>query len=198
MGRRPDRSVASGGSESRRFTSGGGGYGRVLRCDSRCWRPRRQLPPARIRFSNWCCGTGSGCGSAVSWMRRPRAWSWRRCADNSPAGQRVRVSVLQPVRYAPEFRWAARAGARSLAVGPVRRTPLPVRQQAKGPSEAFVLGSGRLCDLGKTARRGQLRDPSGELGWTRFEITVEELGALLSGIDLSSAVRRKRYRRAIA
>ena len=32
----------------------------------------------------------------------------------------------------------------------------------------------------------------------RFEITVEELGALLSGIDLSSAVRRKRYRRAIA
>jgi hypothetical protein len=35
-------------------------------------------------------------------------------------------------------------------------------------------------------------------GSTRFEITVEELGALLSGIDLSSAVRRKRYRRAIA
>jgi hypothetical protein len=40
--------------------------------------------------------------------------------------------------------------------------------------------------------------PSGEPGSTRFEITVEELGALLSGIDLSSATRRKRYRRAAA
>ncbi len=31
-----------------------------------------------------------------------------------------------------------------------------------------------------------------------FEISVEELGALLSGIDLGSATRRKRYRRAVA
>jgi transposase len=30
----------------------------------------------------------------------------------------------------------------------------------------------------------------------RREITAEELGALLSGIDLSTATRRKRYRRA--
>ena len=29
----------------------------------------------------------------------------------------------------------------------------------------------------------------------RREITVQELGALLSGIDLQQAVRRKRYRR---
>ena len=33
-------------------------------------------------------------------------------------------------------------------------------------------------------------------GEARFEITVEELGALLSGIDLSSATRRKRDQRA--
>jgi transposase len=32
----------------------------------------------------------------------------------------------------------------------------------------------------------------------RREITVEELGALLSGIDLEQATRRKRYRRASA
>ena len=32
----------------------------------------------------------------------------------------------------------------------------------------------------------------------RFEISVEELGALLSGIDLGTATRRKRYRRAVA
>jgi transposase len=39
--------------------------------------------------------------------------------------------------------------------------------------------------------------PSGEPGEARFEINVEELGALLSGIDLSSATRRKRYQRAV-
>jgi len=34
-----------------------------------------------------------------------------------------------------------------------------------------------------------------EPGSRRFEISVEELGALLSGINLSNATRRKRYRR---
>jgi hypothetical protein len=38
--------------------------------------------------------------------------------------------------------------------------------------------------------------PTGEPSATRFEITVEELGALLSGIDLSTATRGKRYQRA--
>jgi hypothetical protein len=42
---------------------------------------------------------------------------------------------------------------------------------------------------------GAFAIPSGEVGSTRFEITVEELGALLSGIDLQQANRRKRYRR---
>ena len=32
-------------------------------------------------------------------------------------------------------------------------------------------------------------------GERRREITAQELGALLSGIDLSTATRRKRYRR---
>ncbi len=50
----------------------------------------------------------------------------------------------------------------------------------------------------KRLEAGSYAIPSGEPGSTRFELTVEELGALLSGIDLSSAVRRKRYRRAIA
>ena len=35
-----------------------------------------------------------------------------------------------------------------------------------------------------------------KVGERRREITTEELGALLSGIDLSTATRRKRYRRA--
>jgi transposase len=48
----------------------------------------------------------------------------------------------------------------------------------------------------KRLEAGSYVIPSGELGSHRFEITVEELGALLSGIDLSTATRPKRYRRA--
>ena len=47
----------------------------------------------------------------------------------------------------------------------------------------------------KRLEGGAFAIPSGEPCATRFEITVEELGALLSGIDLSTATRRKRYRR---
>jgi len=40
--------------------------------------------------------------------------------------------------------------------------------------------------------------PSAEPGSRRTEITIEEFGALLSGIDLSTATRRKRYGRPAA
>jgi transposase len=49
----------------------------------------------------------------------------------------------------------------------------------------------------KRVEAGTFAIPSGEPGSRRFEITVEELGALLSGIDLDQANRRKRYRRKI-
>jgi len=45
---------------------------------------------------------------------------------------------------------------------------------------------------------GRYAIPAGEPGARRMEITPEELAALLSGIDLSAATRRKRYRRAPA
>jgi hypothetical protein len=40
--------------------------------------------------------------------------------------------------------------------------------------------------------------PFQDQGGRRREITAQELGALLSGIDLNQAKRRKRYRRNIA
>jgi transposase len=48
----------------------------------------------------------------------------------------------------------------------------------------------------KRLEEGSYVIPCGEAAQARCEITIEELGALLSGIDLSSATRRKRYRRA--
>jgi len=50
----------------------------------------------------------------------------------------------------------------------------------------------------KRLEEGAFAIPSGGAGSTRFEITVEDLGALLSGIDLQQATRRRRYRRKIA
>lgn len=50
----------------------------------------------------------------------------------------------------------------------------------------------------KRLEEGTFAIPSGEADAARLEITAEELGALLSGIDLEQAQRRKRYRRAAA
>lgn len=47
----------------------------------------------------------------------------------------------------------------------------------------------------KRLEEGTYAMPFGESEQVRREITAQELGALLSGIDLSQAKRRKRYRR---
>lgn len=50
----------------------------------------------------------------------------------------------------------------------------------------------------KRLEEGTFAIPSGDASQARLEITAEELGALLSGIDLEQAKRRKRYRRVAA
>ena len=50
----------------------------------------------------------------------------------------------------------------------------------------------------KRLEEGTYAMPFGESADKRREITAAELGALLSGIDLSQAKRRKRYQRCIA
>jgi IS66 Orf2 like protein len=47
----------------------------------------------------------------------------------------------------------------------------------------------------KRLEEGTYAMPFSEVEEPRREITAQELGALLSGIDLSVAKRRKRYRR---
>ena len=49
----------------------------------------------------------------------------------------------------------------------------------------------------KRLEEGTYALPSGEAEERRREITAQELGALLSGIDLTQARRRKRYRRSV-
>jgi transposase len=50
----------------------------------------------------------------------------------------------------------------------------------------------------KRLEEGTYAMPFGEEDEARREITAQELGALLSGIDLSTAKRQKRYRRGSA
>ena len=50
----------------------------------------------------------------------------------------------------------------------------------------------------KRLEEGTYAMPFGDTAEKRREISAAELGAILSGIDLSDAKRRKRYRRSIA
>ncbi len=50
----------------------------------------------------------------------------------------------------------------------------------------------------KRLEEGTYAMPFEDDGERRREITAQELGALLSGIDLSQASRRRRYRRSVA
>ena len=52
-----------------------------------------------------------------------------------------------------------------------------------------------LAIWAKRLEQGTYAMPFTELGEMRLELTAQELGALLSGIDLSQAERRKRYAR---
>jgi transposase len=47
----------------------------------------------------------------------------------------------------------------------------------------------------KRLEEGSFAIPAAETGARRIEMTSEELAALLSGIDLTAATRRRRYRR---
>ena len=47
----------------------------------------------------------------------------------------------------------------------------------------------------KRLEQGSYVIPSGEPGAHRYDLSTDDLAALLSGIDLSTTTRRKRYRR---
>lgn len=55
-----------------------------------------------------------------------------------------------------------------------------------------------LAVWSKRLEEGTYAMPFSDSGEVRREITAQELGALLSGIDLSQARRRKRYRRELS
>jgi len=127
----------------------------------------------------------------------PCARCWTRCAHDPPAGQRAGVSVPDAVRHAQELRQPARVGARAPAIGCFRRTLVCVRQPAEGSVKILYWDRDGFAVWSKRLEGGTYAVPFGEGEERRREITAQELGALLSGIDLKHATRRRRYQRSV-
>jgi hypothetical protein len=68
----------------------------------------------------------------------------------------------------------------------------------RGNNEILYWDRDGFAVWAKRLEEGTYAMPFGEEDEAGREITAQELGALLSGIDLSTAKRRKRYRRGSA
>lgn len=148
---------------------GANGFGNRVWCDSRFWRERADTAIHDGARS----GTGADDRRTVANRLRcgcryaPGGSGSFACMIHLPATVRVYL-CLSLCDMRPSFDGLHRAGERSSGTGCVRRTSL-VHQQKKRPSEDFVLGPGRICDLGETFGGGQLVIPSAEPGSRRFE-----------------------------
>jgi RNA-directed DNA polymerase len=112
-------------------------------------------------------------GRSVEWLGRMK----KNCPGYLPTGVFSRSGLDDKSRVNREIyaRFCEGLGV---------RFPGPTRHR-----DGFAVWSKRL-------EEGTYAIPSAEPHSRRIEMTPEELGALLSGIDLSTATRRKRYRRA--
>ena len=117
---------------------------------------------------------------------------WKPCADDSPAGQRARYLCMTACDMRRSF-----DGLAALVRGQMELDPLG--------GHLYVFGSRRRDRIkilywdqdgfavwAKRLEEGTYALPFSE-GEMRRESTAQELGALLSGIDLSQASRRRRY-----
>ena len=134
-------------------------------------------------------------------QQRERRELWRqRVAQQKNSGQTVRAFCREHKFSEYSFYWWRRqlSGSAEQPVRfalvetttPVSETPRP--HQAQTQLE-LVLNSGERLHM--PADAATLRLLGDDASAPRREITAQELGALWSGIDLSVARRRKRYRR---
>ena len=134
------------------------------------------------------------------WIRPPSAWFWMRYGHDAPAGPAsVRVYLcLSPCDMRRSFDGLHALVRDHLELDPFAGHLYLFANRRRDRLKILYWDGDGFAIWAKRLEAGNYAIPSGEPGASRFEITVEELGALLSGIDLSSAVRRTRYRRAIA
>ena len=102
------------------------------------------------------------------------------------------------MRYAAELRRVARAGERRAAVRCVRGHLFVFANKRRDRVKILYWDRDGFALWAKRLEEGTYAMPFSESGEVRQEITAQELGALLSGIDLRQAKRRKRYRRTVS
>jgi transposase len=103
--------------------------------------------------------------------------------------------VPESLRHAPELRRVACAGAGSSQLDPFAGHLYLFANKRRDRLKILYWDRDGFAIWAKRLEAGTYAIPCGEPGSRRLEISVEEFGALLSGIDLSNAPRRKRYRR---
>ena len=143
------------------------------------WRPSGTDIGERRETAHWFrsgwCDTTHGFGSAARMIHLPAS---------------VRsIPLPDALRYAQELRRAACAGTRTPRTGCVCRASVCFRQPAARPRQDPILGPRRICGMEQAIGGWDLR---GAIRWIgseecRREITAQELGAMLSGIDLEQA-----------
>ncbi len=171
-------------------TSGAGGCGSPTPSSSHSWSQNRRRPPVQTPSSSWSCGTANGCALPTALMRPRFAWCWMLCGHDAPAGQCQGLSLPESVRHAAKFHGLHALVRDHLDLDPFAGHLYLFANKRKDRLKILYWDWDGFAIWAKRLEAGTYAIPSGEPGSTRFEITVEELAALLSGIDLSSADRR--------
>ena len=112
---------------------------------------------------------------------------------DAPAGQRARLSVRLGLRHAQELRRPARVGHQAMELDAFGGHLFVFANRRRDRIKILYWDRDGFAVWAKRLEEGTYAMPFGEAAEKRREITAAELGALLSGIDLSQAKRRKRY-----
>ncbi len=105
------------------------------------------------------------------------------------------VLVHLAVRHAAKLRRTARVGHRAMKLDAFAGHLFVFANRRKDRVKILYWDRDGFAVWAKRLEEGSYAIPFAEEDEARREITAQELGALLSGIDLSTAKRRKRYRR---
>ena len=131
-------------------------------------------------------------------MPRRSSWCWRCCGNqrDPPAGECSGVLVHFAVRHAAELRRLHALVTGAMKLDAFAGHLFVFANRRKDRVKILYWDRDGFAVWAKRLEEGTYAMPFGEEDEARREITAQELGALLSGIDLSTAKRRKRYRRA--
>src|SRR5437660_136726 len=150
----------------------------------------------RSRCWNWYWPPASGCASAAGWTLPPCGLCWTCCGgDPLPASVRVYL-CLAPCDMRKSFDSLQALVREHLELDVFAGHLFVFTSRRKDRVKILYWDRDGFAVWSKRLEEGTYAVPFAESAEERRrEITAQELGALLSGIDLNQAQRRKRYQR---